>query len=88
MNSTKLLKKLEKRDIELAPIDKETADKIKDIVRLTDSNAMTVINEAVKILEKALGRELILRKPDSKWDIKINKYTKFKTISDVEPNKE
>lgn len=81
----KLVKQLKENKIGLAPIDQETVEIIEKLASATGANAISIIHEAVKLLEKSLGRQLIVRKPGSKWDMKINKFIQFKTITDFEP---
>lgn len=81
----RLVKQLKDNNIGLAPIDQETAEIIQKLAAATGANAISLIHEAVKLLEKSMGRQLIVRKPGSKWDMKINKFTQFKTITDFEP---
>lgn len=81
----RLVKQLKDNNIGLAPIDQDTADTIQKLADATGANAISLIHEAVKLLEKSLGRQLIVRKPGSKWDMKINKFIQFKTITEFEP---
>ncbi len=84
-NVRKLLKKSE---VEFAVVDKETAERIHKLAKTTDESATALLNAAVQILEKSLGRELTVHKPNSKWRLKINHLTKYKTAVDFEPKDE
>ena len=70
----------------LAPLDNDTVKRIKKINKVTGENATAIINAAVQVLEKSLGRQLIVRPEDEKWDLKINNFRKYKKVVDLDPN--
>lgn len=70
----------------LAPLDNETVKRIKKINKVTGENATAIINAAVQVLEKSLGRQLIVRPEAGNWDLKINNFKRYKKIVDLNPD--
>lgn len=67
----------------LAPVDKETVKKISRLVKETNSNSISIINAAIRILERAIGRQIVLRQDGSEWELKINRFKKYKEITSL-----
>lgn len=74
------------KNVMLAPLDKDTVKRIKRISSSTGESATAIINAAVQVLEKSLGRQLIVRPEKENWDLKINHFRKYKKVIDLKPD--
>lgn len=88
LSKKRFVKALKEKEFELAPIDKATAERIKKAVDATNTNATSVIHEAMRLLEKSLGREVTFTRPGSRWDLTVKKFIKYKIVDTYEPEKE
>jgi len=77
----KLAAKLKEKNIHMAPVDEGTVKKIKKISKVTNSNSLSVINTAIQVLEKALGREVVLKSDDEDFEFSINHFRKYQKVS-------
>lgn len=75
-------KELIKKGIKFAMVDQDTVDRIEKIKKATGSDTISVINAAVQVLEKSLGRKLIVQEDDTNLDLTINKFKKFDKVSE------
>lgn len=82
----RLSQRKQKENLKFAPIDAESEKIIHRISKSTGVNAMSIIHEALQVFEKSLGRQVIIRKPNSKWDLTINKYKDYQSIFNFEPD--
>lgn len=82
----KIVEKLEEKDLELLPVDQETVELIKKATESTHANPRSVVHEAMKVFEKCLGREVIVKEENSNWELVIKKYKSYKPISKLEPD--
>lgn len=81
--NNKVLKKLSAKKMYLAPVDNETAKRLKKISAATGQEGWAVINVALQILEKSLGRKVIVRSADTNTDMVINHFRGFQSVSDL-----
>ncbi len=81
-----LVKAIKNREVELAAIDKKTATRIQKIAESTGADASSIINASVQLLEKSLGREVVVKDSKSPWNLIINHFKKYNRISQIEPD--
>ncbi len=79
-----LAKKLKEKEIELAPVDKHTAKRIKKISKATGQSPWAIISAAIQVLEKSLGRTVVVKSEDSSINLQINHFKKYKEVSDLD----
>lgn len=81
-------KKLKERNLKIAPVDKETSEMIKDLAKLTNEYPSDIIKAAVSMLAKSLGHQVVLRDPDSSWELVINSFREYKGKFNLKPQNE
>lgn len=81
----KLAKKLKEKEIELAPVDKETAQRIRKISKHLDgANSLSIVHAAIQLFEKAIGKTVTMTEDGSQFSMTIEKYSKYQVITEDE----
>ena len=78
------IKKLKKRNVNLAPLSTETAERISRLTVATGASVKSIIDAATQVLEYSLGKEIILRDMNTHIEEKIDTYTKYSKTEDTQ----
>ncbi len=80
-----LERKLRDKKLKVAPVDQETSELIKELAKLTDEYPSDIIKAAILMLSKSLGHQVVLRDPDSDWELIINGFRSYKSKYKLNP---